>query len=98
MREIVTAICLGLGRPLPRLGVPQSILKAASAIVGVLGDPGQLRQQFEKFIRDDVYSGSKFEAAYDFRPDVCLAEGIRREVIYLRSQSEWSSGRAQSVR
>lgn len=87
MREIVTAICEGLGRPVPRLGIPQFFLQAASSIAGGLGDPGQLRQQFQKFIRDDVYSASKFEAAYHFYPAVSLAEGMRREVNFLRSQS-----------
>ena len=87
MREIVTAICQGLERPVPRLGIPQSFLLAASAIAGALGDPGQLRQRFQKFIRDDVYSGSRFETAYGFHPAVSLAEGMRREVNFMRSQS-----------
>jgi nucleoside-diphosphate-sugar epimerase len=87
MREIVTSICHGLGRPVPRLGIPQCFLEVASAITSRLGDPGQFSQQFKKFISDDVYNGSKFEDAYDFHPGVSLMEGMRREVSFLRSPS-----------
>jgi UDP-glucose 4-epimerase len=85
MREIVTAICEGLGRPVPRLRIPQSLLQAASAFAYRMGDTGQLHQQFQKFIRDDVYSGSRFESIYNFHTAISLAEGIRREVNFLRS-------------
>ncbi|MGB7983980.1 MAG: NAD-dependent epimerase/dehydratase family protein [Terracidiphilus sp.] len=85
MREIVTAICEELGRPAPRLRIPQSLIQAASAFAHKMGNNGQLYQQFQKFIRDDVYSGYKFESTYNFHPAVSLDEGIRREVNFLRS-------------
>src|SRR5258708_2001641 len=98
MREIVTAICQALGCRVPRLSIPRPLLNAASTISDMLGDPGGLREHLRKFIRDDVYSGSKFEAAYHFRPAVSLSEGIQREVMFLRSQSPPDCGRPQAAR
>jgi nucleoside-diphosphate-sugar epimerase len=85
MREIVTAICQALGHAVPRLGIPPALLKAAAAISHGLGDPGQFGQRLEKFTRDDVYSSSKFDAAFDFFPATSLSEGIRKEVSFQRS-------------
>jgi len=85
MREIVAAICQALGRPVPRFGIPLSILKAVGSICRGIGDPGRLDQRLRKFIHDDVYDGAKFEAAFDFRPAFSLTEGMRREVASLRS-------------
>jgi nucleoside-diphosphate-sugar epimerase len=86
MREIVSAICQALGLPIPRLGIPQALLKTASAMSRGLGDPGQLSQQLQKFIRDDIYNGSKFETAFDFCAAISLSEGMRREVDFLRGR------------
>ena len=85
MREIVSAICQALGRPVPRLGIPLALLKAARVISCRMGDPGQLGQRLERFIHDDVYDGSRFESTFDFRPAISLSEGMRREVDSLRS-------------
>jgi nucleoside-diphosphate-sugar epimerase len=87
MREIVSAICQALDHPAPRLEIPSALLKAAAAISRGLGDPGQLAQRLLKFIRDDVYDGSKFEAAVDFCPAISLSEGMRREVSFLRGRA-----------
>lgn len=85
MREIVTAICEALGRPVPRLGIPLALLRTAGAIARAIGDPGHLDLRLQKFIHHDVYSGEKFETAFDFSPAISLAEGMRREVAFLRS-------------
>jgi nucleoside-diphosphate-sugar epimerase len=84
MREIVTTICHALGRPVPHLSIPLTLLKVAGSISRKLGDPGDLDQQFKKFTHDDVYDGTRFESFFDFCPSVSLSEGIRREVDSLR--------------
>jgi nucleoside-diphosphate-sugar epimerase len=86
MREIVSAICQALGRPIPHIGIPLAVLKAVGAISCRMGDPGQLCQRLEKFIHDDIYDGFKFESAFDFRSAISLSEGMRREVAYLQTQ------------
>jgi nucleoside-diphosphate-sugar epimerase len=82
MREIVSAICQALGRPVPRLVIPSGSLKVATTISRSLGDPGQLGRRLEKFIRDDVYNSSKFANACNFVPVTSLMDGIRREVSF----------------
>ena len=88
MREIVSAICQALGRPVPRLGIPMALLKAAGAISLRMGDPGQLGQRLHKFIHDDVYDGCRFESTLGFRSAVSLTEGMRREVEFLQAQTK----------
>jgi nucleoside-diphosphate-sugar epimerase len=85
MKELVAAICEALERPIPRVRIPTSIFKAAGAVYRALGDPGGHAETFNKFIRDDVYSGARFEARFNFCPAVPLSEGIRREVDSLRT-------------
>ena len=91
MREIVTAICQALGRPVPRIAIPLSFLKAAGAISRRIGDPGHLDQRLQEFTRDDVYDGAKFEATFDFCPAVSLSEGMRKEVHFLRTARRTAS-------
>ena len=86
MREIVSAICQALGRPVPHLRIPLDLLKAVGAISCRMGDPGQLGHRLEKFIHDDVYDGARFESTFDFRPATSLSEGMRREVAFLQAQ------------
>jgi nucleoside-diphosphate-sugar epimerase len=85
MKEIVTAACEALARPIPNLRVPLAAFKLAGAASRAVGDPGNLGGRLQKFIHDDVYSGAKFEAAFDFCPAVTLSNGIRREVEFLRT-------------
>lgn len=87
MKEVVSAICQALGRPIPRLRIPSAFLRAAWAMSRSVGDPGQFGQRLEKFIHDDVYDGSKFEATFDFCPAISLSEGMRREVEFLQAQT-----------
>lgn len=73
MREVVSAICPALGRPVPRLRIPMVLLKAVGAISLGMGDPGQLGQRLQRFIHDDVYDARRFEDAFGFSP--CDAAG-----------------------
>ena len=85
MREIVSAVCHALGRPIPRLGIPLALLKVVEVLFGKIGDPWQFGHQLQKFLHDDIYDGSRFELAFDFRPSISLSEGMRREVKFLQS-------------
>lgn len=84
MREIASAICGALDRPVPRLEIPLPLVTTIADLSRRIGDPGQLSERLQKFINDDVYDGSKFESQFKFRPEVSLMEGIRREVAWLR--------------
>lgn len=80
MREIVNAICHALGCPVPRWGIPSSLLKIGGQILSKLGDPGQLANQVEKFLRDDAYDGSRFATTFNFSTETPLREGILNQV------------------
>lgn len=86
MKEIVAASCRALGRTLPSFRIPLAVIKTAGAVSRTVGDPGNLDGRLQKFIHDDVYSGAKFEAAFNFHPTVNLSEGIRREVEFFRTE------------
>lgn len=86
MREIVTAICQALRRPVPKLGIPGHLLKPTQAMFRAIGDPGHLAHRLDKFLQDDVYDGRKFENRFGFYPKVPLREGIRREVDALHAR------------
>ena len=88
MSEIVTAICEALGRPVPRVWIPVSLLEPASALFRRMGDPLQLANKLEKFLRDDVYDGTRFETSFGFVPQINLREGIRREVEFLHDHKQ----------
>ena len=85
MQEIVGSICKVLGRPVPRLRVPDKLLRTLLGLWGNTNRAGQLTATWQKFIRDDVYSAAKFEEEFGFQPSTSLSEGIRREVTDLHA-------------
>ena len=85
MQEIVGLICKVLGRPVPRLRVPDKLLRTLLGLWGNANRAGRLRATWQKFIRDDVYSAAKFEEEFGFQPSTSLSEGIRREVTDLHA-------------
>lgn len=94
MTEIVTAICQALGRPVPRLRIPLPVLRCAGTFARAVGDPGNFNHRLDKFIHDDVYSGEKFRKMFNFAPAVSLAEGMRREVDWLKGRSPQPDGKS----
>jgi nucleoside-diphosphate-sugar epimerase len=88
MREILTAICDALGRPVPQLAIPLSLLRPTSAFCRSIGDPLQFASRLEKFLRDDVYDGTRFITRFGFFPQVPLREGIRKEVEFLHEYKQ----------
>lgn len=87
MQEIVSNICDGLDRPIPRLTISSSVLNAISAMNRLSGDPWQIAQTLQKFMRDDIYDASRFNSTFQFQSEIQLAAGLRREIEYMRSAS-----------
>jgi nucleoside-diphosphate-sugar epimerase len=87
VREIVLAICDALHKPPPRVGIPavvvQSAANAMTAVTRGKGRLGRLSTDVRKLLADDAYDGSKFNAAFQFRDEVPLSEGVRREAAWL---------------
>ena len=83
MRDIVASICEALGRPQPRLWIHEDLVKLTSLAANALGDPFRVSQAIHKLIRDDSYSGAKFEREYGFQASTPFSEGIRNEIAWL---------------
>lgn len=90
MREIVSSICEALGRPQPRMWIHQDLAKLTSLAASALGDPFQVGQAIRKFMKDDSYSGEKFEREFRFQALTPLSEGIRKEVAWLVNSEKYS--------
>jgi nucleoside-diphosphate-sugar epimerase len=90
MRDIVGSICHALGRSQPRMWIHEDLVKLTSLAAHALGDPFQISQAIRKFIRDDSYSGAKFEREYGFQALTPLSEGIREEVAWLVDSANYS--------
>lgn len=80
VREIVAAISKAMGKQEPRLFIPEGLLRVVVRILRGLGDPGRIGERVLKLLKDDVYSGEKFEKAFGFSAAVGLDEGMQREV------------------
>lgn len=92
VRELVEGLASALGRRLCPLHIPASLALGLTGMAAWLsngyGSFGTARAAVQKWLADDVYDGSKFNQAFGFRPQVSLAEGLRREVAWYRQQSE----------
>lgn len=88
MREIVDGLAAALSRRPPSWRIPaRAVLQATQAAAWLSrgrGRIGSLHGTIQKWLADDVYSGHKFEQAFDFQPRVRLTEGLSREVQWYR--------------
>jgi nucleoside-diphosphate-sugar epimerase len=88
MREIVEGLAALLGRPLPRLRLPQSMILALTFMASGLPHKSWrvrgLHDVVRKWVVEDVYDGRRFEAAASFRGEVDLGQGLAREVAWYR--------------
>lgn len=92
MREIVDILSDALGRRAPVRAVPGWVARAgargALGITNGRGPLGALGAALTKWLADDAYDGSRFVAAFGFRPRVSLSEGLAREVAWYRRASD----------
>lgn len=89
MRDVVAAIAMSLDRTLPRWRIDERVARASARALTALTLHSRravvLERTIAKWIGDDVYDGSAFEARFGFRPTVTLEEGIAREVAWYRA-------------
>jgi len=91
MRQVVESIAQALSRRVPAWRVPtgiaMSIGRAASLLTCGHTRLASLPDTIRKWVAHDAYSGARFETECGFRPQVPLAEGIRREAAWFRAAS-----------
>jgi nucleoside-diphosphate-sugar epimerase len=92
MRDIVGGLYAALGRREPRFKVPQAwavgACRAAVAISGPNGLAGAVQSTVKTWLADAVIDGGCFERELQFRPEVSLDAGLRRQVDWYRAGGE----------
>lgn len=80
LQEIVSAICSAMGKPVPRMRIPASLLGVSRIFALIPGKPRSLSESLAKITRDDAYDASLFNSIYNFQTVVALEEGMRHAV------------------
>jgi len=93
MRDVLTALCQALGRPVPRLHVPLALARAGAAgleyAFTLAGRQAPLtRVTLDKFVEDAAYSGQRIQTELGFRPAYDLEAGWRETIAELRRSGE----------
>lgn len=89
MRDIVAAITLALGKPVPSWHIPASFALTSAKIIKILsfnhGRLSTIHGTLQKWLADDYYTADKFCNTVNFQTKVSLEEGIRREVEWYKA-------------
>lgn len=92
MKEIVSLIAENLGRKMPKIFFPDKVLVKAIKTglkISKMGKMQNLLNTVEKWIAEDFYTAEKIKTAYNFVPEICAEEALRREVNwYKKTQSD----------
>ncbi len=86
MRDIVETLATALGRRLPAWRVQAGLALGAARLASILpfSPFRNVRATVEKWLADDAYSASRFQAAYGYQTHIGLVEGLQREVAWYR--------------
>jgi nucleoside-diphosphate-sugar epimerase len=92
MREVVEGLAGALNRRVPSFNVPGTLVRGISWLLSVfpIGRLQTLGAIAQKWLADDVYDATRFARAFDFQPNVDLADGLRREVAWFRGKQKQS--------
>jgi UDP-glucose 4-epimerase len=93
LREIMTAMCLALGRTPPRYSLPVKPVRWVAGLLEdaakVIGRPSPIvRATIDKYIEDIAVSGDKIRYLLGFEPQYDLASGWCETVEYLRQTGD----------
>jgi nucleoside-diphosphate-sugar epimerase len=95
MKEVIEGLAKALGRHIPGLHIPPSMLtssvKVISKIASNRGLFGNLHDTLEKWLADDAYDARQFQNEFGFQTEVGLIEGLRREVEWYRGNTNSAS-------
>ncbi|MBI5427343.1 MAG: NAD(P)-dependent oxidoreductase [Nitrospinae bacterium] len=89
-KDFAGTIAKALGRPLPRLSVPEALCRPAATVLEALGAalsfaPPLTHSRIDLMTRSYTYSVERARNAIGFRPEVGLEEGITRTVNWYRA-------------
>ena len=94
MKEVIEELAKVLGRHIPGLHIPPSLVlppaKVLSRLARNRGSLGNMYSTLKKWLSDDAYDARQFQNAFGFQTEVGLSEGLRRE-------GEWYHALANST-
>lgn len=80
MNEIVSCLEDSLGKSRLPFYVPAKLARCTAAAVSIVPRLKRIQSTIDKWLRDDLYDGSKFEAHTGFKAEVELRAGLREQV------------------
>ena len=94
MLEVMDGLAEALGKQIPSFKIPTALAYQASILFSVI--PLRLFQTvgvtIQKWLADDVYDSQKFYQKFDFKAQVDLEEGLRREVAWYQNIKKSKAG------
>ncbi len=90
MREFVGEIAKHLDKTIPKIELPPRLLNIifeVNAKLFRLKKVNKISDTVEKWLSDDIYSAKKIEKVYGFQPKFSIAEAIKRQVKWYKSES-----------
>ncbi|MEI7901003.1 MAG: NAD-dependent epimerase/dehydratase family protein [bacterium] len=92
LAEIIAAICVALGRRLPRLRIPLVAARLAAAgadlFLRLAGRRPIVRAAVDKYVEEVMVSGDKIQRELGFVPKYSLAAGWKECVVEMRAANE----------
>ena len=93
MRDIVAAICAGLGRKPPRLHIPVSPVRMIARTMETVGSAANIRlpirsATIDKYLEDVAIVGERIRADLNWEPQVDILTGWRETIAGLRRTGE----------
>jgi nucleoside-diphosphate-sugar epimerase len=88
MKNIVSLIANNLGRKVPKIFIPENILKSIFQIGFKISKVKKLQnflETVEKWTDEDVYLSNKIKSVYDFTPETSVSEAIALEVDWYKN-------------
>ena len=82
MREIIAAICAGLGRRPPRWRAPVAPIRAALSVAGILNP--RFMRALDTYLEDVAVSGDRIRRELGFESRVGLIDGWARTIAEMR--------------
>lgn len=95
MKELVGQIANHLDKKIPRFSIPTSFLNFLNFLKIVfqlntkldgLKKIDKISETVEKWLSDDIYAAKKIEKVYGFQPKFSIAEAIKRQVTWYKSE------------
>ena len=95
MKDFVVEIAEQLNKNIPNIKLPTGFLKIVfqlNARFLKLKKVDKIADTVEKWLSDDIYSAKKIEEVYGFQPKFSIAEAIKRQVNWYKSEKQKKLG------